>query len=77
MQLTELVSAVMGYKAANDEKGMANFTKANFEEIKELYNHMMDHITRAGIENVKTYLTETDFYTTPASTKYHCAFQGA
>ncbi len=31
---------------------------------------------RPGIENLITYLQETDFFTAPASTKYHGAYEG-
>lgn len=76
MQLTELIDATMGYKNTNDEKGMATFVKTNHAQIKELFERMMGHIERPGIENVKTFLAESDFYTAPSSTRYHCAFEG-
>jgi hypothetical protein len=34
------------------------------------------HISRQGIDDLLAWLEKTDFYTAPASTKYHGAFEG-
>ena len=40
------------------------------EEFSEIFR---EHITREGADRLLTWLTTTDFFTAPASTKYHCA----
>ncbi len=34
---------------------------------------MREHVTREGIEELLTWIEGTDFFTAPASTRYHCA----
>ena len=48
---------------------MANTTK---NEIVAL----LKDVKREGIENLIDFLDRTDFYTAPASTKFHNAFEG-
>ena len=43
------------------------------EEFIELYN---THIKREGSKEFLKFLEQTDFFTAPASTKYHSAYQG-
>ena len=43
---------------------------------KEFIEIVKTNIHRDGIENLMTYLEESDFYTSPASTKYHGAYEG-
>lgn len=43
------------------------------EEFEEIYQKT---ITRAGSEELLSWLQKTDFFTAPASTKFHCACLG-
>ena len=43
------------------------------EEFIEIYTK---YITRNGAEELLEWLKRTDFFTAPASTKYHCACEG-
>jgi hypothetical protein len=36
----------------------------------------IDVIERDGIENLKTWLKESDYFSAPSSTQYHCAYEG-
>ena len=40
------------------------------EEFIEIYNK---YITRQGADELLEWLKRTDFFTAPASSKYHCA----
>ena len=52
---------------------MENF----LEENKEKYlNLIKQNIKREGIEGLVDYLNKSDFFTAPASTKYHSNFEG-
>ena len=44
--------------------------------MKEEFINLLRSTKRAGIEDVITFLEKTDFYTAPASTKYHGAYEG-
>ena len=48
-------------------EGTANSYQEEFCEI------FREHITREGADRLLTWLTTTDFFTAPASTRYHCA----
>ncbi|MEE1154455.1 MAG: HD domain-containing protein [Acutalibacteraceae bacterium] len=48
----------------------AETTKQQFIEVAKA------HIQRKGIDNLLKYLEKTDFFTAPASTKYHSAYEG-
>ena len=39
-------------------------------EFLDLFNQ---HVNRPGKDKLLDWLSKTDFFTTPASTKYHCA----
>ena len=43
------------------------------EEFLEIYDRC---IKREGAENLRNYLLRSDFFTAPASSRYHCAFEG-
>ena len=43
----------------------------NKEMKEEFLNIVSNKIKRDGIENLLTYLDESDFFIAPASTKYH------
>ena len=43
------------------------------ERFEEIYTA---HITREGSKELLDWLRKTDFFTAPASTKYHCACEG-
>lgn len=51
---------------------MDNKIIANMRAIKKL----LCNVNREGIENLKKFLDESDFFTAPASTKYHLAEEG-
>lgn len=50
------------------------------KKCEELKNEFIDivkaNISRIGINELMQYLDETDFYVSPASTKYHGAYEG-
>lgn len=47
------------------------------EDIKkEFLAVARENIHREGIENLLDYLEKTDFFTAPASTKFHCDYEG-
>ncbi len=49
----------------------------SLEEIKEEFLQIYyDNIERDGAENLLDFLERSDFFTAPASTKGHCAFEG-
>lgn len=50
--------------------------KNRIEEEKLKFKGLINQIDRNGIEEVKTFLDSSGFYTSPASTKYHYAFSG-
>ena len=41
--------------------------------MKQQFLQLLRSTNRQGIENVINWLEESDFFTAPASTKYHCA----
>ena len=43
------------------------------EEFLEIYDRC---IKREGAENLRNYLLRSDFFIAPASSRYHCAFEG-
>jgi hypothetical protein len=50
---------------------------AILEESKKVYIELLRSTNREGIENLITYLeTKTDFFTAPASTRFHNNFEG-
>lgn len=46
------------------------------EEIKERILRLLRTTNRDGIEDLIKYLETSDFFTAPASTKYHCNYEG-
>lgn len=46
---------------------------ANKEEFCRIFQA---HVTREGAERLLAWLSTTDFFTAPASTKFHCACEG-
>jgi len=53
------------------------FTDREIEENKETFIGLVKSIQRPGhIDKLLTKLEESDFYTAPASTKYHAAYKG-
>ncbi|MBO7697385.1 MAG: HD domain-containing protein [Methanobrevibacter sp.] len=45
-------------------------------EIKEKIIELLKSVKRDGMENLIAFLESSDFFTAPASTKYHCNFEG-
>lgn len=43
---------------------------------EEFYSIYQEYVTREGGERLLAWLSTTDFFTAPASTKYHCACEG-
>lgn len=54
---------------------MATTEEMRQEEMKE-FESLLLSTERPGVENLITYIRASDFYTAPASTKYHGAFMG-
>lgn len=47
------------------------------EELREEFNNIVySRIDRIGISNLLKWLSDTDFFSAPASTKYHGCFEG-
>lgn len=44
--------------------------------MKQKYIELLKQTNRDGIENLLEFLDKTDFYTAPASTRFHNAFEG-
>ncbi len=57
---------------------MSETTHRNFEEIRAEYTQIYtENIKREGADKLLDYLTnKSDFFTSPASTKYHSAYEG-
>ena len=46
------------------------------EELKQEFIHLLSFVERDGVQKLLEWLESTDFYTAPASTKYHGAYAG-
>lgn len=46
------------------------------EELKQEFIHLLSFVERDGVQSLLDWLESTDFYTAPASTKYHGAYAG-
>lgn len=44
---------------------------------KEKVLQLLDEVDREGVDSLKIFLRESDFFTAPASGKYHGAYEGA
>ena len=45
-------------------------------EQKQEFIHLLSFVERDGVQSLLEWLESTDFYTAPASTKYHGAYEG-
>ena len=43
---------------------------------KEIFDMILRDTNREGIEELIKYLESTDFYTAPASSRFHCDYEG-
>jgi hypothetical protein len=48
----------------------------DMEERKQEFIHLLSFVERDGVQSLLEWLESTDFYTAPASTKYHGAYAG-
>lgn len=49
----------------------------NVEQLRKEFETLVhDNITREGVDNLLNYLNTSDFYRSPASTKYHGSYAG-
>ena len=48
----------------------------NVEENKNRYIQLLKDTNRNGIENLVAWLESTDFFTAPASSRFHLACEG-
>ena len=46
------------------------------KEMKEKYLQLLKEVKREGIDELIKFLENSDFFTAPASTKFHSAFEG-
>lgn len=46
------------------------------EELKQEFIHLLSFVERDGVQSLLEWLESTDFFTAPASTKYHGAYPG-
>ena len=44
--------------------------------MKEKFIELLKNTNREGMDNLISFLDKTDFYTAPASTKFHNSFEG-
>lgn len=44
--------------------------------MREIFKEKIDKVKRTGINDLLAYLEQSDFFTAPASTKYHNSFEG-
>lgn len=51
-------------------------TRPDGEEQKQEFIHLLSFVERDGVQSLLEWLESTDFYTAPASTKYHGAYEG-
>jgi len=50
---------------------------ATLAQLKEKFNKVQEHIVRDGVSDLVSWLeTETDFFTAPASTRFHGNYEG-
>ena len=54
---------------------MSNSKEKN-AAIKEDILTMLDTVKRTGVDDLKKWLLETDFFAAPSSTRFHCAYEG-
>lgn len=47
-----------------------------YEENKQKFEYLMGRVQRDGIDRLMDFIKKSDFYTAPASTKYHGSFEG-
>lgn len=57
-------------------KGDAHMNEEFIAKNKEEFIRIMHSLSRKGVDRLLEWLEKTDFYTAPASTKYHCAYKG-
>lgn len=50
--------------------------EANVAEFRERFNKLVGHISRPGLDDLLAWLDKTDFFTSPASTKFHGNYVG-
>lgn len=50
--------------------------KANRLKLIDEFKNIMSRIKREGIEDLMNYIESSDFFTAPASTKFHSSFEG-
>jgi len=48
----------------------------NLEELRLKFDKIVSHINRPGIDNLVKWLETTDFFSAPASTKFHGNYEG-
>lgn len=48
----------------------------NIEENKKLFLDLVGSIERDGINELVAFLEKSDFFTAPASTRFHCSLPG-
>lgn len=47
-----------------------------FEENKQKFEYYLGRVSREGMDRLMEFIRKSDFYTAPASTKYHGAYEG-
>ena len=55
---------------------LENITKEKIDENKKKFIELLSSVSREGVGELIEYLEKTDFFTSPASTKYHGNFEG-
>lgn len=57
-------------------QGMRHEIEAAHRLQKQEFIHLLSFVERDGVQSLLEWLESTDFYTAPASTKYHGAYEG-
>ena len=55
---------------------MSEISKQEREAMIEVFEGHLSRVQREGVDRLLDYIRKSDFYTAPASTKYHSSFKG-
>ena len=55
---------------------MSEISKQEREAMIEVFEGHLSRVQREGVDRLRDYIRKSDFYTAPASTKYHSSFKG-
>lgn len=73
---TFLIEDGMDLNGKNADLVYEGQKRPGVEELKQEFIHLLSFVERDGVQSLLEWLESTDFYTAPASTKYHGAYAG-